>query len=379
MNNNGWRLARIFGIPVTIHYSWLFIFALVVWSIASDYLPMHHPGIIGGGVATWAWAIAAALLFFASVLVHELAHSLLARARGIPVEGITLFALGGFSALRREATRPRVELAVALVGPLTSLALAGLFWVASRALPPVSMPAAAVAFYLAYGNAALGIFNLIPGFPLDGGRALRAVVWAASGDLARATRVAVRTGRLVALLLVGYGAWQTFVDGAGAAGGLWLILIGWYLWSAATQEGTRATVDRALSGRTVETFLGPTFIALDPGSTVARAAEQIAAAPPQTIYPVLTESATLLGALSPRDLAQLSPDRWSSTSVNWLVRRAAVLPTVPLDADARESLAVLDQLTVDALPVADPSGRVVGTFERAAVLRWLQIRSSLAA
>ena len=365
----GWRLGRLFGIPITIHYSWLLIYALVVWSLATDYLPLHHPGIAGG--ANWAWAIAAALLFFASVLAHELAHSLVARARGIPVGGITLFALGGVSELKQDATRPRVELLVALVGPLSSLLLAGLLWVMWRWLLPWNMPAAAVAFYLAYGNAALGVFNLIPGFPLDGGRALRAIAWALSGDLGWATRLAIRTGRAAAGLLVAFGVWQTF---AGAeVNGLWLILIGWFLWSASEGEGARTTTQSALRGTTVETFVNRNIVVLDADVSVTEAVEQIAAAPAQPLYPVMAEG-TLLGALTPHDIAHFPVDRWRATSVNWLARRGEPLPTLPLQTDATEALGKLDELQTEALPVTDAAGRFVGTFERSMVLRWLKLQ-----
>ena len=372
--HNGWRIGRVFGIPITIHYSWLFIFGLVVWSLASDYLPMHHPGV--SGAANWAWAVVAALLFFASVLAHELAHSLLSRAWGIPVEGITLFALGGVSELKRDATRPRVEFLVALVGPFTSLALAGLLWLAWSSLLPSSTSAAAVAYYLAYGNAALGLFNLIPGFPLDGGRALRALVWARTGDLRLATRVAVRTGRVAAAALVGVGVWQAF-SGAGTSG-LWLILIAWFLWGAAEQEGMRSSIKAALEGRTVESFVNWNIALLDADMTVAAAVDRIAAAPRQALYPVLAEG-RLLGALRPFDIAQFPVERWRSTSVNWLTRRVGVVPTLPLETDAIEALGRLDALRTDALPVEDPDGRLVGTFDRAAVLRWLEFESSLGA
>jgi Zn-dependent protease len=372
--HNGWRLGRVFGIPITIHYSWLFIFALVVWSLAADYLPMHYPGITGP--ANWAWAIVAAQLFFASVVAHELAHSLVARGAGIPVDGITLFALGGVSELKREATRPRVELAVALVGPLTSLVLAALFWLAWQALLPVSMPAAAVAFYLAYGNAALGVFNLIPGVPLDGGRALRAITWALSGDLELATRLAVKTGRIAAVLIVAFGAWQAF--GGSGTSGLWLILIGWFLWSAAEQEGTRTTLESALRGRTVETFVRRQVLVLDANSTVADAVDKIAASPPQPLYPVVGTNA-LLGAITPHDIAHFPAERWPSTSLNWLIRRVGAVPTLSLEGGAIEALAKLNELPADALPVADASGRFVGIFERGSVLRWLQLRRTLTA
>lgn len=370
--HNGWRLGRLFRIPISIHYSWLFMFALLVWSLVADYLPMHHPGITGG--ANWAWAIAAALLFFASVLAHELAHSLIARSSGIPVEGITLFALGGVSELKQEATRPRVELAVALVGPLTSLALAAFFWLAWQAILPWSMPAAAVAFYLAYGNAVIGVFNLIPAFPLDGGRVLRAAVWATTGDLDRATRLAVRAGRLAAGLLVAFGAWQAF--GGSGANGLWLILIGWFLWSAAEQEKTRTTLRSALRGRTVETFVRRQVVVLDANRSVADAVERIAASPPQPLYPVVGSDSPL-GAITPHDIAKLPAERRQATSLNWLTRQAPSLPTLSLGIDAITALVKLDEFQTEALPVADGAGQVVGTFERGAVLRWVQLRSSL--
>ncbi len=372
--HGGWRIGRLFGIPIAVHYSWLFIFGLVVWSLGSEYLPMHQHGATGA--AAWAWAVVAALLFFASVLAHELAHSLVSRANGVPVEGITLFALGGVSELRRDAARPGVELVVAIVGPLASLVLAGLFALAWVALPPWTAPAPAVGSYLALGNAALGLFNLIPGFPLDGGRALRALAWARTGDVRRATRLAVRSGRAAAGALVVIGAWLTF--GPADANGLWLILVGWFLWNAALQEGLRSSIEAALQGRTVATFVSARILLLDEALTVAEAVDRIAAAPPQPLYPVLGEG-RLLGALRPQDVARLPAERWRATSVNWLARRAGAVPTLPLEADAMAALARLEELRTDALPVADGEGRLVGTFERGTVARWLESHALLGA
>jgi CBS domain-containing protein len=238
------------------------------------------------------------------------------------------------------------------------------------------MPAAAVAFYLAYANAAFGVFNLIPGFPLDGGRVLRAAVWAMTDDLDRATRLAVRAGRVAAGTMVAFGAWQAL--GGGSASGLWLILVGWFLWSAAEQEGMRATLESALRGQTVGTFVRRQIVVLDANSTVADAVERIVAASPQALYPVLATDA-LLGALTPHDIAHFPAERRPSTSLNWLARRVAGLPILALEADAIEALKTLDELPTDALPVADASGRFVGIFERGAVLRWLQLRRTLTA
>ena len=232
MKNNSWSVGRIVGIPLEIHYSWLLIFAIIVWSLAADYFPMHHPGVTGG--ANWAAAVITALAFFASVVIHEVAHSLVARAHGIEVDRISLFALGGMSGLKSEPTRPRTEFLVAIVGPLASLALAATFWLIWLGVGPAAMTPAGVLFYLAYGNLVLALFNLIPGFPLDGGRVLRAVIWRLTGDLARATRIAMRSGRLIAVGLAGLGFYQVLFSAP--ANGFWLIVIGWYLWGAATEQ-----------------------------------------------------------------------------------------------------------------------------------------------
>jgi len=207
MRKNSWSIARIFGIPLEIHYSWLFIFAIIVWSLAADYFPMHHPGV--GGGANWVAAVITAVVFFVSVVVHEIAHSLVARSQGIEVDRISLFALGGVSGLKSEATRPRAEFLIAIIGPFVSLVFAAAFWLAWRAAGSADMTIAGVLFYLAYGNLALAVFNLIPGFPLDGGRVLRAIIWRLTGDFARATRIAMRAGRMVGAGLAVVGTYQS--------------------------------------------------------------------------------------------------------------------------------------------------------------------------
>lgn len=369
--NGSLRIARVFGIPVAIHYSWLVIFALVVWSLGADYFPMHHPGVVGA--ANWLYAVIAAALFFLSILVHEMAHSLVARTSGIPVESITLFALGGVSGLKADATRPRTELAVSVVGPLVSLALAAGFWLVSRSVPADSMALAVIAFYLAYGNLVLGLFNLIPGFPLDGGRVLRAVAWAVSGDRDGATRLAVTTGRVAAGLLIFVGLWQTLTSDT--ASGLWQILIGWFLWSAGAEEGARATIESALRGHTVAELTRRDIVVFDGGMNMQQAAARIATSAAQAVYPVVAEG-TLLGTVKPEDFAAVPPEGWVRVSMNWLARRSPRPESLRTTDEAGHALTQLGALGVEGLAVIDPSGAVVGLFEHGAILRWIQPRGT---
>lgn len=369
MKNTSWSIGRILGIPLEIHYSWLFIFAIIVWSLAADYFPMHHPGVSGG--ANWLAAIVTALVFFASVLVHEVAHSLVARAHGIEVDRISLFALGGVSGLKSEATRPRVEFLVAIVGPVASVILAAAFWLIWRAVGSADVAVAGILFYLAYGNLALGLFNLMPGFPLDGGRVLRAILWRLTGDFAHATRIAVRAGRLVGAGLAGFGMYQVLF--VAPTNGFWLILIGWYLWGAATEQPTVSRIEPLLRGQPIRPLVRYDILLLPAGDTVAMAAARIAGAPLQPLYPVLAAGA-LIGAITPLDIARLPREQWS-LSVNWLARRTRALPLLPLDAQAADALWQLDALGVDALAVEDDAGAVVGLFERTAAARLLRVRS----
>ncbi|MFW6151149.1 MAG: site-2 protease family protein, partial [Chloroflexota bacterium] len=188
------RLGRIAGIEIGIHYTWIFIFILVSWSLAQGFFPQYYPG--WDQVTYWLTGVIAALLLFVSVLLHELAHSLVAQARGMKVQSITLFIFGGVSNIEEEAEQPRIEFAMAIVGPVTSLALAGMFWALLQTAGDRQSPLAATLGYLALINVILGVFNLLPAFPLDGGRVLRSILWGRTGSLSRATNTAATVGRL---------------------------------------------------------------------------------------------------------------------------------------------------------------------------------------
>ena len=254
------RIGTIDGFGIRVHYTWLFAVVLIAWSLALGYFPNVAQG--RGTIADWLLGIVAALLLFGSVLVHELGHSLVARARGLRVEDITLFIFGGVSSIAQEATSAGDEFLVAVVGPLTSLALAGICWVVGQLVPAGSV-FAVLAGYLTFANLLLGLFNLLPGFPLDGGRALRALLWAATGDMTRATRLSSYVGQAVAFGLIGWGVVEA-VSGD-VADGVWIGFIGWFLNSAAEGSRRQLEVRRAPEGTPVTSVTQPSGPIAAPG------------------------------------------------------------------------------------------------------------------
>jgi Zn-dependent protease/CBS domain-containing protein len=263
---NGFRLGSVIGFEVKIDFSWFVILALVLWSFTMGVFPAQLPGL-PRQVYLFMGA-AAALLFFASLLMHELAHSVVARAKGIPVESITLFLFGGVAQTKSEARTPGDEFQIAFIGPVMSAALGALFlglaWLGTRAGWHPSI--VVVAQYLALLNIILAVFNMLPGFPLDGGRVLRALVWKATGDMTRATRVASTGGQVLGLTLVILGIWQAF-QGV-VLGGLWLVFIGWFLRNAATMGYRQHLIHGALEDAAARQIMTPGPVTVPPDLTL---------------------------------------------------------------------------------------------------------------
>jgi Zn-dependent protease len=247
------RLFRVRGIPVRVDYGWLLIFGLISWSLASGYFPRVTPDL--SPAAYWGRALAAAVLLFVSVLLHELSHALVALRHDIAVSGITLHVFGGVSELENDPTTPRAEFLIAIVGPLTSFAIAGVCWALGRALASGPAWAFAVTGYLALVNVLVGAFNLVPGFPLDGGRILRSVLWAWRGRVAWATRWASRAGSAFAGLLVALGMIRAL--GGDLVSGLWLVMVGMFLHQAAQSSEALARVRARLEPLRVEEIMTP--------------------------------------------------------------------------------------------------------------------------
>lgn len=362
-----WRVGRVAGMAVQLHASWLIVFALLIWSLATYYFPLHHSSAFTPGT-DWVFAFATALVLFASVVAHELAHALAARHERIPVDRITPFALGCGSTLGRRSARPRTEVVVALLGPLANITLGAALWVVWRTLLSQDMTVGASVFYLAYGNLALGALNLLPAFPLDGGRALRALLRAARRTTAEATLDAVRVARVIAVGLLLLAVLQSAT--ARGPDGMWLVAIAWFVWIGGKGEAARAALDQVLRGRNIAPLVRFEYLTLDAEEPIPRAAERIRASPPQTLYPVLAED-SLLGFVTANMVGRSPLEGWPTARLHWLVRRAPPLPHLTLDTDALDALNVLNTLHVDGLPVNEPEVGFIGLLERSAIQQWV--------
>jgi len=309
---NGFRLGRILGFEIRVDFSWFIILTLVVWSFSAGVFPQELPGLSSGTYLTM--GVGAALLFFASLVVHELSHSLVARAKGIKVEGITLFLFGGVARIRSEAKSPGDEFLIAGAGPLASLVIALFFAAVARwgaaigLLPPWLM----VARYLAYLNLVLALFNLLPGFPLDGGRLLRAAAWKRTGDLTRATRLATRSGRLLGWSLVAWGIFEAFQGQV--MSGLWLVFIGWYLRNAAATSYQQHVIRDILAGVTAARTMTPAPETVPPDLTLSELMDDVFMRRRFVAFPV-SDGRQTLGLVTLHQLREVARERWPVTRV----------------------------------------------------------------
>lgn len=369
---SGLPLARIAGIDVRVDYSWFFIFLLILVSLAVGYFPNQYPG--AGTTSYWIAGAVAALLLFVSILAHEFSHALMARHRGIRVPTITLFLFGGVSHMEEESESPATELRVAAVGPFASFGLAALFWAAHAALPPSTPDLfAAVVRYLGWINLALGIFNLLPGLPLDGGRVLRAAVWWKTGSVRRGTRVAADAGKGLAWGLMILGGLQIF---AGALlGGLWLVLIGMFLRGTAEASYQNLVVRQALEALVVSDVAVRDLETVDARTSVADLIEDHVLRHGFRAFPV-TEEGRVQGLVSVTDLAGIAPEDRASTSVKERMKplddSLRIAPDVPLT----EALTALSRAPGGRLLVMR-DGDLEGMLSRSGLARWIEIRDVL--
>jgi Zn-dependent protease/CBS domain-containing protein len=363
------RLFRIAGIDVGVHPSWFLIFGLVTWSLATGYFPFALRG--EDDALHWLLGVLSALLLFGSVLVHELAHSLVAKAQGLDAKSITLFIFGGVSNLSSESPRPRVEFLIAVVGPLSSFVIAGLAWLGAVASPAGSAPEAVLG-YLAVVNALLGGFNLIPGFPLDGGRVFRSIVWQTTGSLRRATEIAAAAGTLVAYAFFVWGFIRV-INGELLAG-IWIAAIGWFLQDAAGASVQQVRVESALRGTTVGSILRPDATAVAPGTTVGELIEQHFLPANRRAMPVV--DGRLVGIVTLSDIRKVPPELRATTPVADVMGGSDGLVTVSPRATLAQALEALGRGDYEQIPVVE-DGRLLGLLTRADVIRQFQLRTEL--
>jgi Zn-dependent protease/predicted transcriptional regulator len=390
MFSGGFRMGRIFGIDIRIDWSWLFIFVLVTWNLATVFGQVHTSW---GATLTWGIAVVAALLFFASVLAHELAHSLVARAQGVPVRSITLFLFGGVSSIERDPSSARNEFVMAFVGPLTSIVIGiALLFIAGAGAGPITAsitdptqtiaslsPLTTLLMWLGSVNVFVGLFNLVPGFPLDGGRVVRSILWAVTGNLRNATRWASALGQLIAWLMILAGIAMVFgvqipFFGTGL-GGLWLAFIGWFLNSASAQSYRQLVIHDILEGVAVSRMMRSDPPTVAPNASISSLVHDHIMGHDDRAFPVM-EDGTLVGLVTLEDVGRTSKETWDTAMVREIMTPADRLVTVRPEEDAAKALEKLAERDVGQLPVMQDH-QLLGLLRRRDVVNWLQLHSEL--
>lgn len=364
------RIGTIAGIEIRVHVSWLIIVVLISWS-AESWFSASYPG--WAALTYWLVGLLAALLLFASVLAHELAHSLVARARGLPVKNITLFIFGGVSDLEQEPKSAGVEFQMAFVGPITSLLIGGLAYLFWLALAGASSPLAALLAYLALTNVLLGVFNLVPGFPLDGGRVLRSIIWKISGNLRTATRVATLLGQVIAYLLIFTGIWLFFtVD---LIDGIWFGLIGWFLLNGAQAANSQMVLETMLKGVTVRQVMNASPVTISANIAVQKLVDEVLL--PRGLRSVfVVQGEQLAGLITLSDIRHLPREQWEQTLVGWAMLPLERLHTATPEQSLNEVVALMATHNVNQLPVVE-DGHLVGVLSREDIIRFLEVRQGL--
>jgi Zn-dependent protease len=369
------KLGRIAGIPIGLHYSWFIIALLIALSLAQHFRSVEARW---SSTVIWTAAIVTSVLFFAALLLHELAHSLVANARGLRVRGITLFALGGVSQIESEASDASSEFWIAIAGPITSVVIGLLLLGTARLagwLPGTdpSTPFFAVLVWLGYINIMLAAFNMIPGYPLDGGRVLRALTWWVTRNSDRATRLAALVGQAVAFLFILSGLLRFFV-GANF-GGLWLAFIGWFLLDASRASYAQAQLVAGLSGRRVADLIDRDCATVEGQLSLQEFVDEHLLRTGRRCF-VVVRNSQVTGLITPHEIKNVDRSRWSQTSVQDVMHPVGQLRTVAPDSPALQALELMSREDLNQLPVVS-GGRLEGVFSRGGVLRFLQTQGEL--
>lgn len=363
-------LFRLFGFAVRIDTSWIFIAALVIWTLAAGLFPGRYPGL--GSQVYWIMGVVGGIGLFLSIIFHELCHSLVARRFGIEMRGITLFIFGGVAEMGDEPPSPRAEFLMAGAGPLSSICLgAAAYFVGSRlgGGPEVE----GIFWYLAWINFVLALFNLVPAFPLDGGRMLRAVIWGRSRNIRRATRITSNIGAGFGTLLAIIGV-VTFFRGSFITG-VWWVLIGLFMRGAAGQAYRQLVLRRALEGESVDRFMTPEPVSVDSDAYVRDLVESFFYRTHHKLYPVV-DGDRLVGCVTLARVKEVPREKWDWVRVQEIAEPCSEGNTISSDADAMDALSRMRRYRVSRLLVVD-GGRVVGILSLKDLMAFLSMKVEL--
>ena len=366
------KLGSFFGIKIGLHYSWFLIALLIVFSLSSQF---HATNPEWGDSVILTMAVATAILFFISLLLHEMAHSLVATSNNLPVKEITLFALGGVSQIEKNPLSAKVEFWMALVGPLTSAVIGGICLGLARLTgAPASNPWMAMLLWLGYINLTLAAFNLLPGYPLDGGRVLRALIWWKTGDADRSTEIAAKVGQVVAFGFIGFGIVR-FFGGAGV-GGLWMAFIGWFLLQAARESYMQVGLAHALKGVKVADVMSHDCPTIDGWLNVQNFVDQELLRTGQRCFIVVDKSGQIEGLITPHEIKQIDRAKWPYMTLHDVMRPLSDLRAVTPDVPLTAALESMTRDNLNQLPVIS-NGHLEGVLSRAQVLSYLQTHAEL--
>jgi len=376
----GFKLGTIGGITIRVDYSWFIIFGLLVFLLASQF--PYLPSVSKYHIAPiWYWVVAVltAVLFFASVLGHELSHAVVARKNGIPINNITLFLLGGAAQMEDEPPTAWDEFKMAIVGPIASIIIGlfffGLVWI-TRGFGSILL---VYAFgYLGIINIVLAVFNLLPGFPMDGGRVFRAILWGATGNLVRATQIASITGQAFGLAFIAFGVLSVFYPPLRGyiSNGLWLALIGWFLFSAARSSYQQVVIREALRHIPVENIMNPSVIMVPANISVDHLVTEYFLRESPSTLPV-EQNGELLGTVNVDDVRAVPREQWGTTLVSEIVHPMQEAQVLHPENDAWDAANRLSQSTDDGVLVTE-NRHVEGIVTRGSIMRWLQTHTRLA-
>ncbi len=365
------KVLKVFGIEIRLDYSWFVIFALIAYIFGFSYFPNVLPGV--SVFVLVIVTIITALLFFISVLIHEMSHSLVAKSQGIPVSRITLFIFGGMAQIEKEPDKPGKEFIISIAGPLASFVLAALFglvWLLGRFIPVISEPAR----YLTIINIALGIFNLLPGFPLDGGRILRSIIWKSTGSFPRATHVATNTGRVIGFAIMGAGVIYFFIGAI--FNGIWLLFIGWFLQSSAGASYQHMLLETSMKGIKVKDLINDQVTSVPEDITIKELVEDWFMKYRFGRFPVVDDNQNLIGVLSINDIKHIEQDRWSEIKLGSIVKRVTDKEIIDMDSEVSAAIKKMSVNNIGHLVVLKDL-KLVGMLTRADVMRFIELRSEL--
>lgn len=366
------ELFKLLGFSVKIDLSWLIIAVLVIWSLAIGWFPVNHPGWTTG--TYWIMGLAGMVGLFTSIVLHELSHSLVARRFGMRMRGITLFIFGGVAEMDEEPPTAKAEFFMAIAGPIASILIAAVCYGIAGVTANWREPVAGVFAVLAWINTVLVLFNMVPAFPLDGGRVLRAALWHFQNDIRKATKITSQLGAAFGIFLIFAGIFVAIFR-QNIIGGIWFALIGMFLRGAAQMSYQQLLVRRALEGEPVRRFMSTDPITVPPNTSVAELVEDYIYAYHFKMFPVV-ENGRLIGCVTTRDVREVPREEWERQTVRDIAHGCTEENTIPVDADAMQALSQMSKTNTSRALVVE-NGSLVGIVALKDLMRFLSLKVEL--